>query len=165
MQIIMPDTFIVRADIRSKEMKALHNSANTRALSLAVLFAAPSFVAVFTLGIYALLGNKLTPPKIFTALSLFNQLRFPLLFLPLLFNSLAEGRLGAHFAHEEYDDLPLLGKVSLTRITNFLLEEELVNYVKTPSSPLEAGNSRNSIMLKTCALALSHKVINNQMIL
>ena len=49
-------------------------------------------VAVVALGTYGLLGNKLTPTKVFTALALFNQLRFPLVFLPMLLNNLAEGK-------------------------------------------------------------------------
>ena len=63
-------------------------------------------------GSYGLLGNVLTPTKVFTALALFNQLRFPLVFLPLLLNNLAEG------------------KVSLVRLTKFLLTDEVQDYVE-----------------------------------
>jgi ABC-type bacteriocin/lantibiotic exporter with double-glycine peptidase domain len=93
--------------IRDLELKALEASANTRAILTSVLTAAPSMVAVVTLGTYGLLGNVLTPTKVFTALALFNQLRFPLVFLPLLLNNLAEG------------------KVSLVRLTKFLLTDEV----------------------------------------
>ena len=101
------------SNIRSREIKALKAAANTRAILVSILSAAPSFVAVLSLGVYALLGNVLTPTKVFTALALFNQLRFPLIFLPMLLNTLAEGR------------------VSLQRLTRFLLAEELQNYVET----------------------------------
>ena len=50
--------------------------------------------------------------KVFTALALFNQLRFPLVFLPMLLNNLAEG------------------KVSLKRLTNYLLADEVQDYVQ-----------------------------------
>jgi ABC-type multidrug transport system fused ATPase/permease subunit len=98
--------------IRDLELKALEASANTRAILTSVLTAAPSMVAVVTLGTYGLLGNVLTPTKVFTALALFNQLRFPLVFLPLLLNNLAEG------------------KVSLVRLTKFLLTDEVQDYVE-----------------------------------
>ena len=98
--------------IRHEEMNTLKAGANTRSILTAMLSAAPSVVAVLTLGIYALLGNELTPVKVFTSLGLFNQLRFPLIFLPLLLNSLVEGR------------------VSLNRLTKFLFADEIQNYVE-----------------------------------
>jgi ABC-type multidrug transport system fused ATPase/permease subunit len=98
--------------VRDLELNALEASANTRAILTSVLTAAPSMVAVITLGTYGLLGNVLTPTKVFTALALFNQLRFPLVFLPLLLNNLAEGR------------------VSLYRLTKFLLTDEVQDYVQ-----------------------------------
>lgn len=100
-------------DIRKQELNALKATANTRAILISVLSTAPSLVAVLTLGMYALLGNVLDPTKVFTALALFNQLRFPLIFFPMLLNTLAEGR------------------VSLERLTNFLLAAEIQGYVET----------------------------------
>ena len=99
------------ADIRNKELKALRAAANTRAILVCILSAAPSVVAVLTLTVYALLGNELSPIKVFTSLSLFNQLRFPITFLPMLLNTLADG------------------KISLRRISKFLQAEEIENYV------------------------------------
>lgn len=107
--------------IRSKELIALKRSANTRAILVSILSAAPSVVAVITLGVYALMGNVLTPTKVFTALALFNQLRFPLIFLPLLLNTLAEG------------------KVSLRRLSKFLLADEVKKYVRTDDSTTYEG--------------------------
>ena len=99
-------------ELRDKEMKSLTASANTRAILISVLSTAPSLVAVVTLALYAFLGNALTPTKVFTALALFNQLRFPLIFFPMLLNTLAEG------------------KVSLNRLTDFLLSDEIEEYVQ-----------------------------------
>ena len=100
------------AAIRKAELDALKKSANAKAMLTAILSASPSFVAVATLSVYALLGHKLTPTKVFTALALFNQLRFPLIFFPMLLNTLAEG------------------KVSLVRITDFLSSKEVDDYVE-----------------------------------
>jgi ABC-type multidrug transport system fused ATPase/permease subunit len=92
-----------------------------RSLLVSTLSTAPSIVAVCTLATYALLGNELSPTKVFTSLALFNQLRFPLIFYPMLLNSLAEGR------------------VSLKRLTQFLLTEEVQNYVETTDSQSAEG--------------------------
>ena len=100
-------------EIRRQELEALKATANTRAILVSVLSTAPSLVAAMTLGMYGLLGNVLNPTKVFTSLALFNQLRFPLIFLPMLFNTLAEG------------------KVSLNRLTSFLQTEEVQNYVES----------------------------------
>lgn len=79
-----------------------------------------------TLSVYAALGNVLSPTKVFTALALFNQLRFPLIFFPMLLNSLAEG------------------KLSLKRLTEFLLSEEIENYVETPVKGSDSSTSTSS---------------------
>lgn len=81
--------------------------------------------AYLILGVYALLGNTLDATKVFTSLALFNQLRFPLIFFPITLNALAEG------------------KVSLDRLTTFLLTDEIQNYV-------EDGDSSNSDSTKDC---------------
>ena len=98
--------------IREKELSVLAESANIRAILVSVLSAAPSFVAVITLAVYAYLGNDLSPTKVFTALALFNQLRFPLIFYPMVLNTLAEGR------------------VSLDRLARFFAKDEVESYVK-----------------------------------
>ena len=104
------------AKVREAELNSLKASANTRAILIAVLSGAPSVVSAVTLSVYALMGNALSPTKVFTALALFNQLRFPLIFFPMLLNTLAEG------------------KVSLNRLTGFLLADEVENYVTAGSS-------------------------------
>ena len=76
--------------VREEELHWLRAAASSRAVLVAALSAAPSFVAVFSLTLYALLGNKVNPTNVFTSLALFNQLRFPLTFFPMLLNSLAE---------------------------------------------------------------------------
>ena len=120
--------------IRSKEINAIKAAANTRAILVAMLSAAPSFVAVLSLGVYALLGNKLTPVKVFTSLGLFNQLRFPLTFLPLLLNTLAEGN------------------ISLQRLTTFLMASELQNYIESG----DVESSDNAVCVENASFSWSH---------
>jgi len=79
----------------------------------AALGAAPTVVFAVTLLVYASLGNALAPSTVFAALTLFNQLRFPLLFLPVVLTQLVDA------------------KVALFRISAFLANEEVVPYVHT----------------------------------
>ena len=75
-------------------------------------YAAPALVLVVTLFAYARSGNPIVASKIFTSVSLFNQLRFPLLFYPMLLSSLADG------------------KISLERIAKYLNLKEREDYVE-----------------------------------
>ena len=98
--------------IRAAEVQTLKACANVRAILVSMLSASPSIVSVVTLGLYGLLGNTLTPVKVFTALALFNQLRFPLIFFPILLNNLTEGR------------------ISLIRLNKFFSADEVEGYVE-----------------------------------
>jgi ATP-binding cassette subfamily C (CFTR/MRP) protein 1 len=82
-----------------------------RALNSAVSNAVPALVLVVTLTAYAKTGRPIVASTIFTAISLFNQLRFPLFFYPMLIDSLANG------------------KNSLRRISSYLSSEEITPYV------------------------------------
>lgn len=106
---------------RELEIRALKKEANTRAILLAILSAAPSFVAMVTLSIYALLGHELTPAKVFTALALFNQLRYPVKILPIVVNKLSDGI------------------VSLRRLDRFLAAEEVEQYVEAAPLHQDTG--------------------------
>jgi ABC-type multidrug transport system fused ATPase/permease subunit len=63
---------------------------------------------------------------IFTAISLFNQLRFPLFFLPMLLDSLANG------------------KNALRRISSYLSAEEIIPYIQA----MPAVNGGGSISME-----------------
>lgn len=96
---------------RNKELDRHVTKGIVRALSVAFAAAVPSLVLVVTLAAYARSGRPLLASTIFTAISLFNQLRFPLFFYPMLIDSIANG------------------KNSLKRISNYLDTQEVVKYV------------------------------------
>jgi ABC-type multidrug transport system fused ATPase/permease subunit len=83
-----------------------------RAINSAVSNAVPALVLVVTLAAYAKTGKPIVASTIFTAISLFNQLRFPLFFYPMLIDSLANG------------------KNAMRRISSYLTSEELTQYVQ-----------------------------------
>jgi ATP-binding cassette subfamily C (CFTR/MRP) protein 1 len=93
-----------------------------RAFNQAISNAVPAIVLVVTLMAYSRSGAPIVASTIFTAISLFNQLRFPLFFYPMLIDSLANG-------HN-----------SLKRISNYLAQEEIIPYQRRfPSVYSEGG--------------------------
>jgi ABC-type multidrug transport system fused ATPase/permease subunit len=92
-----------------------------RAINSAITNAVPALVLVVTLTAYAKTGRPIVASTVFTAISLFNQLRFPLFFYPMLIDALANG------------------KNSLLRLSSYLTSEELTPYVTV--APSSSGGS------------------------
>ncbi len=104
------------SDIRRHRLDELNRHKTRgviRAINSAISNAVPALVLVVTLTAYAKTGRPIVASTIFTAISLFNQLRFPLFFYPMLIDALANG------------------KNSLQRISSYLTSEELTPYVQT----------------------------------
>jgi ABC-type multidrug transport system fused ATPase/permease subunit len=80
---------------RRKEIRALRMYANLNALQSAFWNSAPVLVSLATFTVYSMLGNTLTLPVVFTALALFNILRFPLAVLPMMLSSAISARVSA----------------------------------------------------------------------
>lgn len=106
---------------RSDELRRHRARGVVRALNQAVSNAVPALVLVATLTAYVKTNNQLKPSTIFTAISLFNQLRFPLFFYPMLIDSLANC------------------KNALRRVSSFLTAEEISPYVET-APPVNGGS-------------------------
>ena len=99
-------------DARKEELIRHMNRGAFRALNQAISNAVPAIVLVVTLTAYMKTGKPIVASTIFTAISLFNQLRFPLLFYPLVIDSLANG------------------KNALRRLSSYLCQENLTQYVQ-----------------------------------
>jgi ABC-type multidrug transport system fused ATPase/permease subunit len=97
---------------REEELRRHTTKGAVRAMSQALSNAAPTVSLVATLSAFAKSGNPVVASTIFTAISLFNQLRFPLFFYPMLIDSLANGQ------------------NSLKRISSYLESEEITPYVE-----------------------------------
>eukprot|EP00904_Undaria_pinnatifida_P009922 jgi/Undpi1/605/HiC_scaffold_10.g04069.m1 len=108
--------------IHDAELGILRRSTTLRSLVVSVLTTTPAIVIVITLGLYSVLGNVLTPSKVFTALALFNQLRLPLYFFPATLSSLTDS------------------KVSIVRLSKFLNAEEVTPYVQRANG-VSAGDN------------------------
>lgn len=93
--------------LRNEELTVLKKGSYIRAATRILWTGSPLFVSIATFCLYSLLGNNLTAEKAFTALSLFNILRFPISILPMIITSVVDA------------------KVSLTRIDSYLNSEEL----------------------------------------
>ncbi|MGK3737192.1 MAG: ATP-binding cassette subfamily C (CFTR/MRP) protein 1 [Bacillariaceae sp.] len=115
-------TFANDVDAHRREELNIHRMRGVvRAFNSAVSNAVPSLVLVVTLTAYAKTGNPIKASTIFTAISLFNQLRFPLFFYPMLLDSLASA------------------KISMRKIASYLTSEEITPYVQILSPKDDGG--------------------------
>eukprot|EP00986_Skeletonema_menzelii_P005340 scaffold1924_cov140-Skeletonema_menzelii.AAC.4 len=96
---------------RDEELRRHTKRGAVRALSQAISNTAPAISLVATLTAYAKTGKPVVASTIFTAISLFNQLRFPLFFYPMLIDAIANGQ------------------NSLRRISSYLESQEIIPYV------------------------------------
>lgn len=108
---------------RTEELSRHSARGVIRSLNQAISNAVPALVLVVTLTAYAKSGRPIVASTIFTAISLFNQLRFPLFFYPMLIDSLANG------------------KNALRRISSYLSAEEIIPYVQTLPATADGGGS------------------------
>jgi ATP-binding cassette, subfamily C (CFTR/MRP), member 1 len=109
--------------IRDEEVKLVWRAQKISALFGVALFSTPIFIAVCSFGSFSLAGNAITAPTAYTALALFNTLRFPLILVPFLLTTLLNAlnaiqRLGAFLDQDETIDLEMdqgdPGRVVLT---------------------------------------------------
>ena len=77
---------------RTRELAMLWRVNLLQALALFILYAVPTIVPVATFSAYLLLGNSLSSAEAFTALALFNILRYPLFLLPQLLQQVTQAR-------------------------------------------------------------------------
>ncbi|CAM9789450.1 unnamed protein product [Ectocarpus sp. 4 AP-2014] len=128
--------------IHDTELSIFRRAVTKRSLVVSVLSTTPAIVIAVTLGLYSMLGNALTPSKVFTSLTLFNQLRLPLFFFPATLNAFADA------------------KVSVGRLSQFLNTEEVVPYVQRQNgvpAGAEGGGGGNvypedvCVSMKECA--------------
>ena len=82
-----------------------------RAVVSAVSMVIPIFASIVTFIVYSLAGGELDAARIFSSLTLFNIIRLPLMFLPILTASLTDalvsvGRIQSLLVAEELDFLP-----------------------------------------------------------
>uniref|UniRef100_A0A8C5NU82 MRP2 protein n=1 Tax=Junco hyemalis TaxID=40217 RepID=A0A8C5NU82_JUNHY len=97
-------------DIRVRELKDLVNFGYLQSVSLFAFTCAPSLVSLATFAVYVLVdeNNILDAQKAFTAISLFNVLRFPMGTLPMVISALVQtnvstARLERYLSGEDLD--------------------------------------------------------------
>ncbi|XP_014813456.1 PREDICTED: canalicular multispecific organic anion transporter 1 isoform X2 [Calidris pugnax] len=97
-------------EIRALELKNLVNFSYLQSISIFVFTCAPFLVSLASFAVYVLVdeNNILDAQKAFTAISLFNVLRFPMAMLPLVLSSLVQtnvstARLERYLGGEDMD--------------------------------------------------------------
>ncbi|KFV82781.1 Canalicular multispecific organic anion transporter 1, partial [Struthio camelus australis] len=98
------------SEIRARELRDLLNFSYLQSISIFVFTCAPFLVSLASFAVYVLVdeNNVLDAQKAFTAISLFNVLRFPMAMLPLVVSSLVQtnvstGRLERYLGGEDLD--------------------------------------------------------------
>lgn len=82
-------------DQRKQELKKLSGTIWLRSAFMAIMMAIPSIIAVITFAFFnGVFNEELNPARIFTGLALLNQLRAPVMMLPMTINSLIDARIG-----------------------------------------------------------------------
>eukprot|EP00960_Hanusia_phi_P063575 765515-Hanusia_phi.AAC.2 len=94
-------------EVRNREIDLIWKNSMWAIFSTFLWAGSPMLVALITFTFYSLSGNELRPNIAFTALALFNVLRFPLNTLPMIINIIVESQ------------------VALGRLTNYLLADEV----------------------------------------
>eukprot|EP01065_Artemidia_motanka_P052517 TRINITY_DN9507_c1_g1_i1.p1 TRINITY_DN9507_c1_g1~~TRINITY_DN9507_c1_g1_i1.p1 ORF type:complete len:1265 (+),score=386.40 TRINITY_DN9507_c1_g1_i1:95-3889(+) len=112
-------------DVRRQELILLKKQAYWHSMASVVLFIIPILVSVSTFVTYASMGYILTPAIIFTSVALFNNLRAPLSFLPVLIASFAEA------------------KASVRRMEKYLLLPEIIQ-----DKPVTQASDQNVISMR-----------------
>jgi ABC-type multidrug transport system fused ATPase/permease subunit len=97
------------SEIRRKEMIGIRRLLIYRSVNTAVAFSLPALAAVIAFVLYYHLNQNLDPANIFTALTLFQLLRMPLMFLPLSLSAMTDAynasmRLNSVFTSERLED-------------------------------------------------------------
>jgi len=95
------------SDIRSVEMQFIYDGLINKTINYTVVFAIPVLVALTCLSMYVAIGNQLTASISFTALSVFNTLRYPFFMLPMAVKS----TVGALAAMDHLDEFLQLEEV------------------------------------------------------
>jgi ATP-binding cassette subfamily C (CFTR/MRP) protein 1 len=111
--------------VREEELKLQLKASFLSALNYFIIFTIPVLVSLISFTVFAGIGNELTPARAFTALALFDILRFPMYTLPSVINQLISAR------------------VSLNRIRDLLTGGE-INLI----SELEMNSKAPAISIK-----------------
>ncbi|KFH71738.1 hypothetical protein MVEG_02033 [Podila verticillata NRRL 6337] len=84
-------------DVRARELHLFRRNLQVKAINMAVVFALPVLVSVCSLAVYnSRRSGPLDSSVVFTALSIFNTLRYPFLMLPIAVKSTSGARLALH---------------------------------------------------------------------
>lgn len=130
-------------DIRARELKKRLQVMWVRGTIVSVILGVPVFVAVITFSFYTgVFRGELDAARIFTGIAILNQLRVPMMLLPMVTSRYIDTRLGSK------------------RIERFLDLEDTSNYFRVQPSPSTKQQSDDD---KSCSLSLtkSTSVVTN----
>eukprot|EP00501_MAST-03F_sp_TOSAG23-6_P002017 GSMAST32.ASY1.ANO1.2102.1 assembled CDS len=134
-------------DSFTKEIDALFTHIIVQMINYTMWNLTPMFVSLAVFATYSLTGNEMTASKIFTALSIFRLVRFPIIVLPFIINAfvsfrIANVRISKFMIHPEVKEV-----LKLENDTNHVIEIKNAKFVWYPKYDDEIGFSLNDINL------------------
>ena len=124
-------------DVRTKEMDARLSQQKYSVLMMVNFVAAPIIIALVVIVVYAATGGDMRPSKVFTALAIMNALRFPMLILPYMLNTVSNAW------------------VSAERVQGYLNSDEIDVEALAQREPEDKGHS---IEMRDCMFKLEEPV-------
>ena len=113
-------------DVRGKELALLRVASIYKALNFTLMASSPMIICITTLAVYGALGGELTASTAFTAFSLLNILKQPIEMMPRVIT-----------------DVFVDGQVSMARLTTFLSEPGMKQYVE----PMDTAGRNSDVVL------------------
>ncbi|KAI9138244.1 P-loop containing nucleoside triphosphate hydrolase protein [Paraphysoderma sedebokerense] len=140
------------AKLRLSELSLVRRLAVWRAGIFGFAQVVPVFASIMVFVIYAAVGNTLTPAIVFSSLALFNALRLPLMFLPMMIafsvdGKVAADRIAALLNAEELDSQParLTSEEATQKGYHWSLKVSSANFLwETESDPSNDDKSDTS---------------------
>ena len=123
------------AGIRDAELGHLRGFSLQSAVNSTLMQTAPVFVSIVTLTTFAAAGGDFTPANVFTAIAILNQLRFPIIFYPMIVTQLADA------------------KVSLERLNKFIASAEVPSHALLSRERHNLPHSPNDLAITVMSAA------------
>jgi len=129
--------------LRSKELKYVRGLMVLRAAIMGVAMTIPVFSSILSFITYSLTGHLLEPSLIFSSLTIFNLVRMPLMFLPMVIGAFVDGQVSLNRIQEMFlaDELEKLPEVNYDAKDAILIDNG--DFLWQSASPSHLNAAKN----------------------
>lgn len=128
---------------RSQELKKLYQGMWVRSAIIAILMGIPTIISVITFAFYAgVFNKKLDAARVFAGIAILNQLRVPVMMLPMVFTQFIDTRIGLKRIERflDLEDTDNYSRETSEKVENSLDDEGLTSSDTQPPSQLSHGS-------------------------